>query len=148
MTSRSRTEGTPSTAVPPSPAGGVPLITFSARQISLLEALKIVTKKASERIVRFAYEYARNNGRKKITVVHKRSIMQLSDGLFVESAEAVAEHYPFIETEYLQLDNLVMELALDPHQFEHTVGQGGGIGLPVGVDRPEIGRRRLVERTM
>ena len=116
--------------------------------LGVVEALKIVTKKASERIVRFAYEHARNNGRKKITVVHKRSIMQLSDGLFVESAEAVAANYPFIETEYLQLDNLVMELALDPHQFDTIVlgnldgdvvsdmcaGLVGGLGMVPGAN--------------
>jgi isocitrate dehydrogenase (NAD+) len=125
---------------------------YSGREHSpvpgVVEALKIVTKRASERIVRFAYEHARNNGRKKITVVHKRSIMQLSDGLFVESAEAVAEQYPFIETEYLQLDNLVMELALDPHRFDTIVlgnldgdvvsdmcaGLVGGLGMVPGAN--------------
>jgi isocitrate dehydrogenase (NAD+) len=114
----------------------------------VVEALKIVTRKASERIVRYAFEYARANGRRKVTVSHKQSIMPLSEGLFLETARAVAEDYPFTEVEYVGLDNLVMELALDPHQFDTIVlgnldgdvvsdmcaGLVGGLGMVPGAN--------------
>ncbi|RZV45274.1 MAG: isocitrate/isopropylmalate dehydrogenase family protein [Acidimicrobiia bacterium] len=118
----------------------------------VVEALKIVTRKASERIVRYAFEYARANGRRTVTVSHKESIMPLSEGLFLETARAVAEDYPFTEVEYVGLDNLVMELALDPHQFDTIVlgnldgdvvsdmcaGLVGGLGMVPGAN---IGKR-------
>ncbi|MDH3540611.1 MAG: isocitrate/isopropylmalate dehydrogenase family protein [Acidimicrobiia bacterium] len=118
----------------------------------VVEALKIVTRKASERIVRYAFEYARANGRRKVTVSHKVSIMPLSEGLFLQTARAVAEDYPFTEVEYVGLDNLVMELALDPHQFDTIVlgnldgdvvsdmcaGLVGGLGMVPGAN---IGRQ-------
>ena len=121
----------------------------------VVEALKIVTRKASERIVRYAFEYARANGRRKVTVSHKVSIMPLSEGLFLETARAVAEDYPFTEVEYVGLDNLVMELALDPHQFDTIVlgnldgdvvsdmcaGLVGGLGMVPGAN---IGKRYAV----
>ena len=114
----------------------------------VVEALKIVTRKASERIVRYAFEYARANGRRKVTVSHKESIMPLSEGLFLQTARAVAEDYPFTDVEYLGLDNLVMELALDPHQFDTIVlgnldgdvvsdmcaGLVGGLGMVPGAN--------------
>ena len=114
----------------------------------VVEALKIVTRKASERIVRYAFEYARANGRRKVTVSHKESIMPLSEGLFLETARAVAEDYPFTDVEYVGLDNLVMELALDPHQFDTIVlgnldgdvvsdmcaGLVGGLGMVPGAN--------------
>lgn len=114
----------------------------------VVEALKIVTRQASERIVRFAYEWARANGRKRVTVVHKASIMPLSDGLFLQSARHIAEDYPFIETEELNLDNLAMELALDPTRYDTVVsgnldgdvvsdlcaGLVGGLGMVPGAN--------------
>ena len=114
----------------------------------VVEALKIVTRKASERIVRYAFEYARANGRHKVTDSHKESIMPLSEGLFLQTARAVAEDYPFTNVEYLGLDNLVMELALDPHQFDTIVlgnldgdvvsdmcaGLVGGLGMVPGAN--------------
>lgn len=84
----------------------------------VVEALKIVTRAASERIIRYAFEYARANGRRKVTVSHKQSIMPLSEGLFLDCARSVAADYPFTEAEYVGLDNLVMELAIDPGQFD------------------------------
>ncbi len=114
----------------------------------VVEALKIVTRDASERIVRYAFEYARANGRAKVTVSHKESIMPLSDGLFLDAARAVAKDYPFTAVEYVGLDNLMMELALDPHQFDTIVlgnldgdlvsdlcaGLVGGLGLVPGAN--------------
>lgn len=114
----------------------------------VIEALKIVTRKASERIVRFAFEYARANGRQKVTVIHKRTIMPLSDGLFLQSAEQVARDFPFMKVEYLGLDNLMMDLTLDPSNFDTIVlgnldgdlvsdlcaGLVGGLGLVPGAN--------------
>src|SRR5688572_3096771 len=60
----------------------------------VVESLKIITERASTRIARFAFDYARRNGRKKVTSVHKANIMKLGDGLFIRSARAVASHYP------------------------------------------------------
>ena len=118
----------------------------------VVEALKIVTRAASERIIRYAFEYARANGRRKVTVSHKESIMPLSEGLFLDCARTVAADYPFTEAEYVGLDNLVMELALDPHQFDvialgnldgdvvsdMCAGLVGGLGMVPGAN---IGRR-------
>ncbi|MBI3451218.1 MAG: isocitrate dehydrogenase (NAD(+)) [Acidobacteria bacterium] len=84
----------------------------------VVEALKIITDKASRRIARFAFNYARNEGRRKITIVHKASIMKLSDGLFLSCANQVASDFPFIETEDLLIDNACMQLVLDPRRFD------------------------------
>src|ERR1044071_5912821 len=65
----------------------------------VVESLKIITEKASTRIARFAFEYARKNGRKKVTAVHKANIMKLSDGLFLKCFREVAEEYPNIEAD-------------------------------------------------
>ena len=114
----------------------------------VIEALKIVTREASERIVRFAFEYARANGRQKVTVVHKRSIMPLSDGLFLDSAERVATDFPFMEVQYLGLDNLMMDVVMDHAKFDTIVlgnldgdlvsdlcaGLVGGLGLVPGAN--------------
>lgn len=121
----------------------------------VVEALKIITRDASERIVRYAFEHARYNGRRKVTIVHKQSIMPLSDGLFLESARQVASDFPFIEVEYINLDNLAMELAIDPTRFDTIVlgnldgdlvsdlcaGLVGGLGLVPGAN---IGTRYAV----
>ncbi len=118
----------------------------------VVEALKIITRHASERIVHFAFEHARKLGRKKLAIVHKVSVMPQSDGLFLESAREVASHFPFTEVEYINLDNLVMELALDPNRFDTIVlgnldgdlvsdmcaGLVGGLGLVPGAN---IGER-------
>jgi isocitrate dehydrogenase (NAD+) len=84
----------------------------------VVESLKIITEKASTRIARFAFEYAKANGRKKIHAIHKANIMKLSDGLFLKSIRAVAAQYP--ETEYKELivDNACMQMVLDPGQFD------------------------------
>jgi isocitrate dehydrogenase (NAD+) len=84
----------------------------------VVESLKIITERASTRIARFAFEYAKRSGRKKIHAIHKANIMKLSDGLFLKSIRAVAEKYP--ETEYKELivDNACMQIVLDPGQFD------------------------------
>jgi len=84
----------------------------------VVESLKIITEKASTRIARFAFEYARKYGRKKIHAIHKANIMKLSDGLFLTSARAVAPQYPEIEYKELIVDNACMQMVLNPNQFD------------------------------
>ena len=84
----------------------------------VVESLKIITEHASTRIAKFAFEYSRKNGRKKIHAIHKANIMKLSDGLFLNSIRAVAEHYPDIEYRELIVDNACMQLVMNPAQFD------------------------------
>ncbi len=84
----------------------------------VVESLKIITDKASRRIAKFAFEYARLEGRKKITAVHKANIMKLSDGLFLRCFREVAEDYPEIKADDLIVDNTCMQLVINPNQFD------------------------------
>jgi isocitrate dehydrogenase (NAD+) len=84
----------------------------------VVESLKIITEKASTRIARFAFEYARKYGRKKIHSVHKANIMKLSDGLFLTSIRNVAKQYPDIQYGEVIIDNACMQIVLNPHQFD------------------------------
>jgi isocitrate dehydrogenase (NAD+) len=84
----------------------------------VVESLKIITERASTRIARFAFEYAKRHGRKKIHAIHKANIMKLSDGLFLKSIRAVALHYPEIEYKEMIVDNACMQMVLDPQQFD------------------------------
>jgi isocitrate dehydrogenase (NAD+) len=84
----------------------------------VVESLKIITEKASTRIARFAFEYARKNNRKKIHAIHKANIMKLGDGLFLRSVRAVAEQYKHIEYKELIVDNACMQMVLNPSQFD------------------------------
>jgi isocitrate dehydrogenase (NAD+) len=81
-------------------------------------SLKIITEKASTRIARFAFEYARRHGRKKIHAIHKANIMKLTDGLFLDCIRKVAAEYPEIHYRELIVDNAAMQLVMDPHQFD------------------------------
>ena len=87
----------------------------------VVESLKIITEKASTRIGKFAFEYARKAGRKKVAVIHKANIMKLSDGLFLNSVRKVAADYPEIALREVIVDNLCMQLVLKPEQFEVLV---------------------------
>lgn len=84
----------------------------------VVESIKIITEKASSRIARFAFEYARKHGRKKVTVVHKANIMKLSDGLFLETARNISRNYPDIEFEDVIIDACCTQLVLDPSRFD------------------------------
>lgn len=84
----------------------------------VVESLKIITEKASTRIARFAFEYARRHGRKKIHAIHKANIMKLSDGLFLKSVRTVAAQFPEIEYKELIVDNACMQIVMDPLQFD------------------------------
>ncbi|HSA59285.1 MAG TPA: isocitrate dehydrogenase (NAD(+)) [bacterium] len=84
----------------------------------VVESIKVITKKASLRIAEFAFRYARANGRKKITAIHKANIMKLSDGLFLDCARRVSKKYRDIEYTEMIVDNACMQLVLKPHQFD------------------------------
>ena len=84
----------------------------------VVESLKIITEKASTRVAKFAFEFARKYGRKKIHAIHKANIMKLSDGLFLTSVRKVAENYPDIEYKELIVDNACMQMVINPHQFD------------------------------
>ena len=86
------------------------------------ESIKIITRAASERIARFAFEYAVANGRRKVTAVHKANIMKLSDGLFLESCRTVAADYAGrIEFEDRIVDNMCMQLVQKPDLYDVLV---------------------------
>jgi len=118
------------------------------------ESIKIITRAASERIARFAFEYAVANGRKKVTAVHKANIMKLSDGLFLESCRTVAAGYAGkIEFEDRIVDNMCMQLVQKPELYDVLVlpnlygdivsdlcaGLVGGLGVAPGANIGEIG---------
>ena len=84
----------------------------------VVESLKIITEKASTRIAKFAFEYARKMGRKRVHAIHKANIMKMSDGLFLRSVRAVAEQYKEIEYKELIVDNACMQIVINPDQFD------------------------------
>ncbi len=117
----------------------------------VVESLRIVTKAASERIVRYAFELARTHGRRRVTFCHKDDVLPLSDGLFLATARAVADDFPFLEFEEMRVDRLCLELALDPSRYDVLVmenlfgdvlsdvcaGLVGGLGLVPGANLGE-----------
>src|SRR5438128_2032635 len=119
----------------------------------VIESLKIITEKASTRIARFAFAFARSEKRKKITAVHKANIMKMSDGLFLECFEKVAKSYTDIETQNMIVDNASMQLVMRPEQFDILLcenlygdivsdlcaGLIGGLGLVPGANIGEKG---------
>jgi isocitrate dehydrogenase (NAD+) len=84
----------------------------------LVASLKVVTQAASARITRFAFEWARRNKRREVTLVHKANIMKVTDGLFIETAEGVARDYPDLRFRTLIVDNACMQLLMRPAQFD------------------------------
>ncbi|MBI3744499.1 MAG: isocitrate dehydrogenase (NAD(+)) [Chloroflexi bacterium] len=84
----------------------------------VIESLKIITERASTRIAEFAFKYARDNKRKKVTAVHKANIMKLSDGLFLSCSRKIAEQHPEVAYNELIVDNACLKLVVDPHQFD------------------------------
>lgn len=83
--------------------------------------IKLITRPACERICRFAFDYARSHGRKKVTAVHKANIMKLTDGLFLSTFRAVAANYPDIAADDCIIDALCMKLVQKPEQFDVLV---------------------------
>lgn len=112
------------------------------------ESIKIITRKGSERICRFAFEYAKKNNRRKVTAVHKANIMKCTDGLFLSVAGDVARDYPEIEFEDRIVDNMCMQLVQKPELYDVMVmpnlygdiisdlcaGLVGGLGLAPGAN--------------
>jgi isocitrate dehydrogenase (NAD+) len=84
-------------------------------------SLKVISQTASRRIVKFAFEYARQNGRKKVTAIHKANILKFSDGLFLDTAREVAKEYNDIEFGDMLVDATCMELVRKPHIFDVLV---------------------------
>jgi isocitrate dehydrogenase (NAD+) len=84
----------------------------------VVESLKIITEKASTRISRFAFEYARKHKRKKIHAIHKANIMKLSDGLFLKCSRKVSQEYPEITYGEHIVDNTCMQLVMNPYQYD------------------------------
>jgi len=84
----------------------------------VVESLKIITEVASTRIARFAFEYARANGRRRVTAIHKANIMKLSDGLFLDCFRKVAEDYPDVGADDRIVDAACMKLVMEPETFD------------------------------
>lgn len=88
---------------------------------NMANGVKLITREASEKICRYAFEYAKANGRKKVTAIHKANIMKFTDGLFLEAYRTVAKDYPDIETQEVIIDNMCMQLVLRPETFDVLV---------------------------
>lgn len=115
---------------------------------SAAETIGVVTRAGSERIVRAAFEYARKHNRKKVTIVHKANILKYTSGLFLEVGKTVSQEFPEIECNDRIIDNMAMQLVLNPHQFDIIVttnlfgdilsdlcsGLVGGLGLAPGAN--------------
>src|SRR6266403_515150 len=114
----------------------------------VVESLKIITEKASTRISRFAFEYARKNSRKKVHCIHKANIMKMSDGLFLRCSRNVSKEYPEITYGEHIVDNTCMQLVMNPYQYDILLlenlygdivsdlcaGLVGGLGLVPGAN--------------
>jgi isocitrate dehydrogenase (NAD+) len=114
----------------------------------VVESIKIITEKASTRIARFAFEYARTHGRRRITAVHKANIMKLSDGLFLDCFRTVAKEYADIQADDVIVDAACMKLVMNPKQFDMLLlenlygdiisdlasGLVGGLGITPGAN--------------
>jgi isocitrate dehydrogenase (NAD+) len=112
------------------------------------EAIKIITRGASERVTRFAFDYMQRTGRKKLTAVHKSNVLKLTDGLFLKSAEKIAREYPAFGFDSRVVDALSMELVVKPESFDCLVlpnlygdiisdlaaGLVGGLGVAPGAN--------------
>lgn len=112
------------------------------------ESVKLITRPASERIVRFAFEYASREGRSKVTAVTKANIMKFTDGLFLDAARYIASFYPDIEFEEQLVDNMCMQLVMKPEKYDVIVTENlygdilsdlaagliGGLGVAPGAN--------------
>jgi isocitrate dehydrogenase (NAD+) len=114
----------------------------------VVQALKIITEKGSTRIAKFAFDYARKHGRKKIHAIHKANIMKLSDGLFLNCCRKVAEGFPEVAYHEHIVDNTCMQLVMNPYQYDILLTENlygdilsdlcsafvGGLGLVPGAN--------------
>jgi len=114
----------------------------------MAQSMILVTRRGSERIARYAFDLADKLGRKRVTIVHKANILKTTSGLFLKTARAVAADYPQIQVNEMIVDNVCMQLVMDPQQFEVIVttnlfgdilsdlcaGLVGGLGLAPGAN--------------
>src|SRR6202522_1122063 len=114
----------------------------------VVEAIKVITEKGSTRIAKFAFEYARKHGRKKIHAIHKANIMKLSDGLFLRCCRTVADGFPEVAYHEHIVDNTCMQLVMNPYQYDILLTENlygdilsdlcsafvGGLGLVPGAN--------------
>lgn len=121
---------------------------FLTPKKDIAESLAVVTRQGSERIVEYAFKYARENGRKKVTICHKANILKYTSGLFLDVAREVAARYPDIECDEKIVDAICMHMVMDPSQFDVvvttnmfgdilsdlTAGLVGGLGLIPGAN--------------
>jgi len=121
---------------------------YLTRKKDVAESLAVITKEGSERIMEYAFKYAIENGRKKVTACHKANILKYTSGLFLDTAKEVATRYPEIEFDEKIVDATCMHLIMDPHQFDVivttnmfgdilsdlTAGLVGGLGLIPGAN--------------
>ena len=121
---------------------------YLTREKDVAESLAVVTRSGSERIVEYAFQYARDNGRKKVTLCHKANILKYTSGLFLDTGREVAARYPDIEFDEKIIDATCMHLVMNPHQFDVmvttnmfgdilsdlTAGLVGGLGLIPGAN--------------
>jgi len=119
----------------------------------VVESIKVITARASRRIARFAFEYARKNKRKSVAAIHKANIMKLSDGLFLDCARAISRGYPEINYSEQIVDAACMRLVTDPNSFDMLLlenlygdivsdlcaGLVGGLGVVPGANYGERG---------
>lgn len=117
----------------------------------VVTSLKVITRTASERIARYAFEYARKNRRRQVAAIHKANIMKLADGLFLRCARETAQQYPEIEYKELIVDNASMQLVIRPETFDILLlpnlygdivsdlaaGLVGGLGIVPGANMGE-----------
>ena len=115
---------------------------------SAAETIGIVTRRGSERIIRYAFEYARKHKRTKLTLVHKANILKYTGGLFLDVGEEIAKEYPEIKFEDKIIDNMAMQMVMNPYQFDCIVttnlfgdilsdlasGLVGGLGMAPGAN--------------
>lgn len=115
---------------------------------SAAETIGVVTRSGSERILRYAFEFARKHKRKKVTIVHKANILKFTGGIFLDTGRTVAAEYPDIEMNDKIIDNMCMQLVMNPYQFDVIVttnlfgdilsdlcsGLVGGLGLAPGAN--------------
>jgi isocitrate dehydrogenase (NAD+) len=117
----------------------------------VVTSIKVITRRASARIAKYAFDFARKLGRKKVTAVHKANIMKLGDGLFLRCAREMSRRYPEIEYQELIVDNAAMQMVMRPEQFDVLVmpnlygdivsdlaaGLVGGLGIVPGANLGE-----------
>lgn len=115
---------------------------------SAAETIGIVTRRGCERILRYAFEWAKKNNRKKVTAVHKANILKYTSGLFLDVAREIAQEYPDLEFNDKIIDNMAMQMVLNPYQFDVVVttnlfgdilsdlasGLVGGLGMAPGAN--------------